>query len=497
MGAKKGYKRGIALFLFISVATFTLMFLFGDKLPEVTELKKLVLVGDDSPAGQKVTLKLQSLLSNQVVLQIKKFDTLELKDTDRIVVLQGGVKNDIGICFYKGGKYRTNGTGGYSFTAEFAELVVPFRGAAVDQSAIKKFAEEVKKRFPPTVYRPSLLSSLRTVSLWGLLLALLLWFINLVADSYLIRVLLRAVDDDMPFIQCIYTILGYEFLNAVTPFQSGGQPLLVYIMHRNRVSVGKGILIAFFKTAGQIYFFAFLAPVVIFFLPELISIPSLTAFYIYGIFFFGYFLTLTFFVFFKPESAKRLSMRIFSLLKRVKYFRKKNLSKGLRKTIKEINIFSYFTRTILKDKKLTFLWLFLLTAFSWTVKFMIAVAVIWGLGVFSVNIVHALSVQTVTNFIAFFAPTPGASGVFEFSMKKVFETVLENKEALLIFVLLWRFFSYYLSVILGGLVVVKVLKIKQTTLDAEESMIEDELHVPTERLSEVDEQLPDNNGKYR
>lgn len=491
MAGRKGYKRGIALFLFISVATFTLMFLFGDELPEVRKLKKLTYIEDDSSVGKTVSLKLQTLLSNHVVLD-KRSATKSIEklvELDRIEIGMGGIKRDIYLSFYRGGKYERK-NGGYNITGEFSERIVEFSGAQINEQNIKKFADQIIKLFPPQIYRPSLLSSLSTVSLWALLLALVLWLISLLADSYLVRVLLRAMDDDMPFMQCIYTILGYEFLNAVTPFQSGGQPLLVYIMHRNNVSVGKGILIAFFKTAGQIYFFAFLAPVVIFFMPELISIPSLTAFYIYGIMFFGYFLTLTFFVLFKPDAAKRLSLRIFSLLKKIKYFRRMNLSKGLRKTIKEINIFSYFTKTILKKKKLTVIWLFLLTAFAWTVKFMIAVAVIWGLGVFSVNIVQALSVQTVTNFIAFFAPTPGASGVFEFSMKKVFETVLENKESLLVFVLLWRFFSYYLSVIFGGLVVVKVLKIKQTALDAEEDMIDEEMHVPADRLSEVNEKLP-------
>ena len=29
---------------------------------------------------------------------------------------------------------------------------------------------------------------------------------------------------------------------------------MVYVMHKNNVSVGKGILIVFFKTAAQIYF---------------------------------------------------------------------------------------------------------------------------------------------------------------------------------------------------------------------------------------------------
>lgn len=327
---------------------------------------------------------------------------------------------------------------------------------------------------------PGLLDCLGWINPWFLALAFAFWLLNLLTDSYLLRVLLRSVDDDMPFRQCVYAFLGNEFLTAVTPFQSGGQPVMVYIMHKNNVSVGKGILITFFKTAGQIYFFALMAPIVLLIWPQFLQVSGLTAFYIYGVLFFGYFIVLTVFVFFKPHSAKRVTMRIFSFLRRFKFFRKKNLGKGLRKTLKEIDVFSYFIKSVLKKRKLTFLWLFLLTAVSWGFKFMVAIAVLWGLGEV-LNVAQGLGGQAVTNFLSFFAPTPGGSGVFEFTTNAVFKGVVDKKELLFVFVVIWRFITYYLSVVLGALVVIKVLKIKKKTLDDEESAIEHDLSTPAAR----------------
>jgi uncharacterized protein (TIRG00374 family) len=304
--------------------------------------------------------------------------------------------------------------------------------------------------------------------------------INVLVDSYLLRVLLRAVDDDLPFMQCVYAVFGNEFLTAITPFQSGGQPLMVYVMHKNNVSLGKGILIVFFKTAAQIYFFALGAPVVLLFWPELAAIPELTAFYVYGLIFFGYFLTLTFLVLVKPHLAKRISMSAFKFLGRFAYFRrrKEKMDRNLRKTIREVNIFSHFTKDILKTKKIIFLQLFGLTILSWIFKFMVAVAVIWGLGGLSVNVVQAVSVQTVTNFLGFFAPSPGGSGVFEFCMKKVFEGIHAlTAERLFIFIVIWRFITYYISVILGALVTIKVLNFKPENLDDEKKSIDDEIDI--------------------
>jgi uncharacterized protein (TIRG00374 family) len=315
-----------------------------------------------------------------------------------------------------------------------------------------------------------LIESIGEISLWFFLIALAFFFINVIVDSSLLRVLLRAVDDDMPFMQCIYAVFGNEFLNAITPFQSGGQPLMVYVMLKNNVSLGKGILIVFFKTAAQIYFFALADPVVLLFWPELALIPDLAAFYVYGLIFFGYFLTLTFLVLVKPHLAKKISVSFFKFLGRFSYFsrRKEKMARTLRKTIREVNTFSYFTKNILKTKKIVFLQLFGLTIISWIFKFMVAVAVIWGLGGYGVNIVQAVSVQTVTNFLGFFAPSPGGSGVFEFCMKKVFEKVPAlTADRLFIFIVIWRFITYYISVFLGALVAIRILNFRPENLEDE------------------------------
>jgi uncharacterized protein (TIRG00374 family) len=253
---------------------------------------------------------------------------------------------------------------------------------------------------------------------------------------------------------------------------------MVYVMHKNNVSLGKGILIVFFKTAAQIYFFALAAPIVLLIWPEFAQIPGLTAFYIYGILFFSYFLGLTFFTLVKPHFAKKISVSAFRFMSRFRFYqkRKEKMARSLRKTIREINTFSYFTKNILKTKKVVFLQLFGLTILSWIFKFMVAVAVVWGLGGLSINVVQAVSAQTVTNFLGFFAPTPGGSGVFEFCMKKVFEKIPAlTADRLFIFIVIWRFITYYLSVFLGAIVTIRVLNFKTENLDDEKEMIDREI----------------------
>ncbi|MDR2734018.1 MAG: flippase-like domain-containing protein, partial [Spirochaetota bacterium] len=173
----------------------------------------------------------------------------------------------------------------------------------------------------------------------------------------------------------------------------------------------------------------------------------------------------------------------FRFLGKFKYFRKRKakMARSLRKTIREVNIFSHFTKNILKTRKVVFIQLFGLTILSWIFKFMVAVAVVWGLGGLSINVVQAVSVQTVTNFLGFFAPSPGGSGVFEFCMKKVFEKIPAlTPERLFICIVIWRFITYYLSVFLGALVTIRVLNFRAETLDDEEMIIEREIGVNDE-----------------
>ncbi len=513
MAKRKGYKRGIATFLIISIGTFALMFFFGNDSVKGSSFTKMLLVERYSDKGS-LKLNVDKIVRKQIeldnrVIPVKLGSQTNFRAVKESLLLLKGSGNT-NLKYVKLNNTITNQLTSYLKSSEIDSILIltmdknkitfklinKFKGSlSVLDTNLKISANEkelikiIKAIFNKINYQErkfNILESFLHIQPLFLLFALGLWLIALLLDSYIVKYLLNVMHDDMPFKECIYSILGFEFLNAVTPFQSGGQPLMIYIMHRNKVPVGKGILITFLKTAGQTYFFALTAPIVMLVLPGLVSLDSLGAFYLYAVFFFGYFIVLSFFVIFKPHVAKKLVFFFFKFLHRFNYFRKKNISKTMKKVLKEINIFTFYIGMIIKEKKFTFLWVFIVTGVSWIVKFMIAVAVIWGLGGFAVDVLQVLSVQTVTNFIAYFAPSPGGSGVVEFSMQKIFEHVLQNGEIVFAFVVIWRFISYYISVFLGGLLIVKILKIKHEILDEEEEKIEHDYKIPSKSSPKAD-----------
>ena len=74
--------------------------------------------------------------------------------------------------------------------------------------------------------------------LWGLaMIALMLW-----AETLTVRRNLRLLGERQSFRMClVYTFAG-NFFSAVTPAATGGQPMEVYLMHKNGVSVIHGTL---------------------------------------------------------------------------------------------------------------------------------------------------------------------------------------------------------------------------------------------------------------
>ena len=62
--------------------------------------------------------------------------------------------------------------------------------------------------------------------------------------------------------------------------------------------------------------------------------------------------------------------------------------------------------------------------------------------------------QTLLQAAVCFMPLPGASGAQEVGFSVLFDTYFANGDVLYTAVLVWRFFTYYIIVILGALLVV-------------------------------------------
>jgi uncharacterized membrane protein YbhN (UPF0104 family) len=89
----------------------------------------------------------------------------------------------------------------------------------------------------------------------------------------------------------------------------------------------------------------------------------------------------------------------------------------------------------------------------WALYLAIAPVTMVGLGV-KVPVVRTLLAQIVFNIAQPFIPTPGGSGGSEIGFAFLFQSVVPRPR-LPLFVSTWRFFTYYASLAVGGLLFYK------------------------------------------
>jgi uncharacterized membrane protein YbhN (UPF0104 family) len=67
-------------------------------------------------------------------------------------------------------------------------------------------------------------------------------------------------------------------------------------------------------------------------------------------------------------------------------------------------------------------------------------------------------IQFILNFIVYFSPTPGGSGIAEFSSYWMMSSATPEQNMMEIYTLIWRFFTNFIGVGLGGLIVLTLFR---------------------------------------
>ena len=99
---------------------------------------------------------------------------------------------------------------------------------------------------------------------------------------------------------------------------------------------------------------------------------------------------------------------------------------------------------------------FSLTLACLAINSLIAPVLIEGLGVEQNSLATYLA-QPILFFIAYFGPTPGASGIAEFSNYWMLTSLDIDPGMLGVYTVLWRFFTSFIAVALGGIIVLTVI----------------------------------------
>lgn len=243
------------------------------------------------------------------------------------------------------------------------------------------------------------------------------------------------------------TVLLGKYYDSVTPAAIGGQPFQIYYMRKNSgLSKSESISVPLVgMIANQI---GFLIIAVLFFLFSGIAYtkPALMVTAWFGLLFFAFWPVMVAGVSFFPKATTKFLKWIVKVLAKVKIV--KNRDKALAAIENEMVGYSKSVKMILKERGLFIKVVALSVAYNaliMSIPFFVLTAFGGDVGFF-----ECFTLSVAVTSAVYFIPTPGNAGAAEGTFFLVFSAL--STGYVFWAMLLWRFFSYYIYIIMGPII---------------------------------------------
>lgn len=317
---------------------------------------------------------------------------------------------------------------------------------------------------------------LQNVKIEYIIIAILSIICYFVCDTLNIGRTLKKLGEKSTFIKNFkYSLIGF-FFSSVTPAASGGQPMQIYYMNKENISVANSTLTLLINLACMQVVTISLAIISLFFNLECFN-PVITTLFIVGIL-----LNITALALLVISIvSKRMTNGLIKIfLKILKFFKVKNLEEKEKGIYEELGKYQYSTEYIKSNKKLILKTL-LTTYIQYFFYYSISYWVYRSFGFNQLNILKIMSMQAILFGTVSGIPSPGAVGVSEGGFIEIFRVAYE-KEMINGAMLLSRGINFYLFVIISSIVVM-VCTLKTKKADKLNEKIENEIETEKVELS--------------
>ena len=290
--------------------------------------------------------------------------------------------------------------------------------------------------------------------LFWVLLSLLLLVVRHIAYATRLRIL---SEKQFSWKKCIELIFIWEFSSAVSPTSIGGSAVALFVLSQEKLSGAKTTALVIYSAVLDTIFFIGILPILFLFFgtnmirPNMQSLSDIDGWGItflsayvfmamYGIlFFYGLFVN--------PKQIKRLLVG-FTKLKFLRKYREKAMKLG-----DDIIVAS---KELYRQKWNFHIGAFLATATAWSCRFLLLNCLIIGFvntptDFWTQSNLYA-RLQTMFVIMAF-SPTPGGAGFAEKLFSGFMSDYISSETYALIIAIIWRFFTYYLYLIIGAIII--------------------------------------------
>ena len=271
------------------------------------------------------------------------------------------------------------------------------------------------------------------------------------------RALSNALGYRINYFKIVEIIISSVFAAAITPSSAGGDPVRMHMLYRNGIPLGKATAIIVGERLLDAFLIFASLPFALYIMRDLLSNSKLDAALLTANFL--AFMILIFFIYglLKPGKVKSIIHKITGRFANVLGKRTDiSITYFTEQVDKEIDLFHESIRIFISEGKRGLLWGIIFTFLFWTVEFFQLVLILIGLSQ-TPSILIAFAAQVLLALIMIVPATPGASGVAELGAATIF-SVFIDASIIGITVIAWRALTYYMNLLLGGLMSLKVIK---------------------------------------
>ena len=281
----------------------------------------------------------------------------------------------------------------------------------------------------------------------GFLCIIIYWFLKTLPLYYFTK----SHKKSFTYKSAVILLLRTQFVNAITPFATGGQPYQVYYLNKEgvRSSTSTSIILEnFIVYQIALVFLGIIAMLCNFLFHIFPHNDILTHLITLGFVINTLVIIVSFLVAFGKKINKKLVNIAIIILTKLKIV--KNKEEKLAQWNESITNFHNSAKVLMKDKKLFFS-MILVNLVALSILYMIPVFVLYAAGDFSsVSVPLAVITSAYVMLIGSFVPIPGGTGGLEYGFVKFYGFFI-NGSLLSATMLIWRFITYYFGLIVGGI----------------------------------------------
>jgi len=300
------------------------------------------------------------------------------------------------------------------------------------------------KNIPPRMF----IQGIKSIRPLGFLGAMVAVFMMWTADAIRLKVLGKATGSHMGMGAALRLVWGGLLFSGITPFEFGGGAYQILWMHRNGLHHAKGTAVITVKALLAMVVLLIMTPIVSYFYPD--SLPSSALRYIMFVTCSLMFTSTAIMIISgsRPDLIVNTGRTIMAILLKLHLMRPNTslrLSHAWSRWVNRCH--SSFVAIFKKGNGI-----YLITATFYTILFLlaqfsVAPLLLIGAGV-HIDIWKLILLQVPLTVLLYFIPTPGSTGVAEGGFYTIF-AVYAPASLLGVLTLMWRFFTFYLGMMLG------------------------------------------------